>query len=45
MAKKAKRTTKKKKQWRSILPWIGHIAAAAYWLIRLVLLLVDWFNK
>ena len=41
--KKAKRP--KKKQRRSFLPWIDIIAAAAYWVVRLVLLLLDWFNK
>ena len=35
----------KKKQRRSFLPRIDIIAAAAYWIVRLVLLLIDWFSK
>ncbi len=35
----------RKKQRRSILPWIDKIAAASYWVVKTILLLVDWFNR
>lgn len=34
-----------KKQWRDYLSGISHLDAAAYWVIRLVLLLWDRFAR
>ena len=39
----SKRT--EKKQRHSILPWIDKVVAALYWFVKLVLMLIDWFNK
>ena len=41
--KKAKHA--KKKQRRSFRARIDIFAAAAYWFVRLVLLLIDWFTR
>ena len=43
-SKKAKKSTNKK-QRRTFLPWIDKIAAAAYWVVKIILLLVDYFNR
>lgn len=40
-----KRKKASKKQWREYLPVIAHSAAALYWVIRIVLLLWDWFAR
>ena len=40
-----KRKSTDKKQWRDYLPVISHFAAALYWFVRLVLMLIDWFNR
>jgi len=42
--KKDKRATKRK-QRRSILPWIDKLAAALFWLVKTILLLIDWFSR
>lgn len=34
-----------KKQRRSFLPWIDKIAAAVFWIVKTVLLLIDWFAR
>ena len=44
MPMKAKRKANKK-QRRSILPWIDKIAAALYWVVKTILLLIDWFTR
>ncbi|MBQ7215989.1 MAG: hypothetical protein IJP54_02335 [Synergistaceae bacterium] len=49
MRTKAKSTKRKnatnKKQRRDYLSGISHLAAALYWLVRLVLMLIDWFTR
>ncbi len=44
MPEKVKRKARKK-QRRSILPWIDKIAAATFWIVKTVLLLIDWFTR
>ena len=45
MSKKKGLKHARKKQWRSILPWIDKLAAALFWVVKTILLLVDWFNR
>ena len=33
----------KKKQRRSFLPWIDKIAVALYWVMKTIILFVDWW--
>lgn len=42
-----KRTRKagRRKQRRSFLPWIDKIAAAIFWIVKTILLIVDWFIR
>ena len=34
-----------KKQWQSFLPWIDKIATAIFWIVKTVLVLIDWFTR
>ena len=43
--KAKKRRNAAKKQGRDNLRRIHHIAAALYWFVRLVLMLIDWFKN
>ncbi|MDY6399097.1 MAG: hypothetical protein SPK69_03950 [Synergistales bacterium] len=44
MADKAKRKAKNK-QRRSLFDRINKIAAAIFWVVRTVLMLIDWFTR
>jgi len=41
---KGKRRTKKK-QRRNLLDRVDKIAAALFWLVKTILLLIDWFSR
>ena len=42
MPAKGKRKTNKK-QRRSFLPWIDKIAAAFFWIVKTIILIIDWW--
>ena len=42
MPAKAKHKAKKK-QRRSILPWIDKLAAAFFWFVKTILLILEWW--
>ena len=44
MPAKVKRKANKK-QRRSFLPWIDKIAAALFWFVKTILMLIDWFTR
>ena len=35
----------RKKQQRSFLPWIDKIAVALCWVVKTILLLIEWFAR
>ena len=45
MTVKRPRKTGRRKQRQSFLPWIDKIAAAIFWVVKTILLLVDWFTR
>ncbi len=45
MPEKGKRKAKKKQRRFYVLPWIDKIAAAIFWVVKTILLLIDWFTR
>ena len=43
MPTKAKRKTNKKQRRFHILPWIDKIAAAIFWVVKTILLIIEWW--
>ena len=43
MPAKGKRKAKKKQRRFYILPWIDKIAAAFFWFVKTVLLIIEWW--